>query len=125
MIRIAARVIVATMVLFGLAMASRSVAPPAGAAVAAVPGVGVPFDCSSSTIYTVSWGSSQAISALNPATGDRDQRSPRSILRLGQPNALGITPDGTNAYYMDDEDASTVYDYNAVTKTVTPFQTGT
>lgn len=99
-------------------------APGAEAAPAAIPGVGVPFDCSGPTLYTISFGSTQAINAVDPATGEEteiDSVNPT----LGEPNALGLSADGLNAYYVDDTDANEVYDYNALTKQTTTFATST
>jgi hypothetical protein len=104
-------------------------APGAGAAVTtaavpAVPGVGAPFDCTGSTLYTVSFGSTEVINAVDPGSGQETQITTVNPT-LGEPNALGLGADGLNAFYVDDTDADKVYDYNAITKQTTSFATST
>ncbi len=94
--------------------------PVASAAPAVTPGAGAPFDCSGSTIYSVSFGLTQDLNAVDPSTGAETLISSISPT-LGEPNGVGITPDGLDAFYTDDENASKVYDYNALAQTITAY----
>ena len=62
----------------------------------------------------------QDLNAVDPSTGAETLISSISPT-LGEPNGVGITPDGLDAFYTDDENASKVYDYNALAQTITAY----
>ena len=94
-----------------------------GPASAAIPGQGTPFDCTGDVIYNVSTtaadaGTTQSINSIVPSTGALSAVVAASGT---EPNAIGMTQDGTDAWYLDETNSTTIYDYNTLTQVTTPY----
>ncbi len=92
----------------------------------AAPGQGTAFDCSGAVVYNVTTtsgglGSTQEINSVVPSTG---VLTPIVAASGSEPNALGLTQGGTDAWYLDELNAGTIFDYNTSTQVTTSFPDG-
>ncbi|HVA05225.1 MAG TPA: hypothetical protein VNG12_00625, partial [Acidimicrobiales bacterium] len=114
-----------------ISVVSSAISTSIPSASAASPGQGANFTCTSpgnDVMYNISTtaadgGTTQQINSVNPSTG-AETTVVAVAAGVGEPNGLGITRNGTAAYYIDEAHAGTVYDYNAITQTTTPFADG-
>jgi uncharacterized repeat protein (TIGR01451 family) len=92
------------------------------------PGTGENFTCAGNVVYNTSTnsadgGTTSGINTVDPTTGVESVITD-SYPGVVEPNGLGISQDGTESIYIDEQHAGNVFVYNPITEKTTEYSDG-